>query len=43
VVSRLEDAPSAVAAAGMHLVTKAGGFGPMDVIQRIRSAVQRAG
>ncbi len=41
VVSRLEDAPSAVAAAGMHLVTKAGGFGPMDVIQRIRAAVQR--
>lgn len=47
VVSRLEVAPFAVptaaapaAAATIHLVTKAGGFGPRDVIQRIRRALK---
>jgi uncharacterized protein YgbK (DUF1537 family) len=41
VVSRLERPPAAAFAAGMHLVTKAGGFGPIDVIHRIREALDK--
>lgn len=41
VVSRLEGTPSTPAETDMHLVTKAGGFGPINVIQRIREALDR--
>jgi uncharacterized protein YgbK (DUF1537 family) len=41
VVSRLEDGHGGAPATGMHLVTKAGGFGPVDVIQRIRDALDK--
>jgi uncharacterized protein YgbK (DUF1537 family) len=40
VVSRPESASSDIAPAGLHLVTKAGGFGPVDLIQRIRAVLQ---
>ncbi len=31
------------AAAGLHLVTKAGGFGPVDVVDRIVGALEQGG
>jgi uncharacterized protein YgbK (DUF1537 family) len=31
------------AAAGLHLVTKAGGFGPVDVVERIMGALEKGG
>ena len=35
--------PGSHAAAGLHLVTKAGGFGPVDVVERIVGALEQGG
>ncbi len=43
VVSRFEGEAEGGPPNGMRLVTKAGGFGPVDVIQRIREAFDKGG
>ena len=35
--------PGTRAAAELHLVTKAGGFGPIDVVERIEGALEQGG